>query len=98
MAFATAGAANIALLGRTMATLQDTAESVKSSSKTSVSVHVADLNNLKSLESAAAAIGTWNVFVLSSGYCPTPAAVPSTDAAEWWKGFEVRIDIPRLDL
>ncbi|TEY32895.1 hypothetical protein BOTCAL_0709g00040 [Botryotinia calthae] len=89
-AFASAGAAHIALLGRTDATLQETAKSIPSTSKTSHSVHVADLTKTESLKTAAAAaVGKWNILVICSGYCPTPSPIPSSKGEDWWKGFEV---------
>ncbi|KAF7879032.1 hypothetical protein EAF04_000232 [Stromatinia cepivora] len=87
-AFASAGAAHIALLGRTDATLQETAKSIPSTSKASHSVHVADLTKAESLKSAAAAVGNWNILVICSGYCPTPSPIPSSEGEDWWKGFE----------
>ncbi|KAI9643580.1 hypothetical protein NHQ30_008201 [Ciborinia camelliae] len=90
-AFATAGAAHIALLGRTDATLQETAESIASTSKASSSVHVADLTKAESLKSAATAVGKWHVLVICSGYCPTPSPIPSSEGEDWWKGFETNV-------
>jgi NAD(P)-dependent dehydrogenase (short-subunit alcohol dehydrogenase family) len=87
--FAVAGASHVALLGRTKDSLLETAESVKSRSKASCSVHIADITRLESLEAAAAAIGKWHVLVLSSGYCSTTATVSASGGADWWKGFEV---------
>ncbi|XDG07126.1 hypothetical protein ABKA04_006741 [Annulohypoxylon sp. FPYF3050] len=92
LAFATAGAAHIALLGRTEDTLKETAALIPSAGKASSSVHVADLTKQNSLESAATAIGKWDVLVLSSGYCPTRSPLASTEVDEWWKGFEVLSD------
>ncbi|EPE26891.1 NAD(P)-binding Rossmann-fold containing protein [Glarea lozoyensis ATCC 20868] len=91
LTFATAGAAHVALLGRTDTTLNETSELIKSSGKTSCSTHVADLTKSASLESAAAAVGQWHVLVLTSGYCSTPSAVPSADGEDWWKGFETNV-------
>ncbi|KAI1094910.1 hypothetical protein F5B19DRAFT_489810 [Rostrohypoxylon terebratum] len=88
LAFATAGAAHIALLGRTEGTLKETAALIPSAGKPSSSVHVADITRQSSLESAAAVVGKWQVLVLSSGYCPTTAPIASTEVDEWWKGFE----------
>ncbi|KAI0896942.1 hypothetical protein F4806DRAFT_495449 [Annulohypoxylon nitens] len=79
LAFATARAAHVALLGRTEATLKETAALIPSAGKASSSVHVADLTKLPTLESAAAAVGKWDVLVLSSGYCPTTSPVASTE-------------------
>jgi short-subunit dehydrogenase len=89
LTFAAAGASHVALLGRTEANLLETAESVKSSSTASCSVHVADITKFESLKEAAAIVGTWHVLVLSSGYCSTTSAVTASDDTDWWRGFEV---------
>ncbi|RDL36810.1 putative short chain dehydrogenase protein [Venustampulla echinocandica] len=91
LAFATAGAAHVALFGRTDATLQETAASILSAGKASCSVHIGDLTKADTLQSAAAAVGKWHVLVLSSGYCPTPSTVSSSEEVEWWKGFETNV-------
>lgn len=56
---------------------------------TKASVHVADVTNAKTLDDVAAAVGEWHILVLASGYCPSPGPVASSEAEEWWKGFEV---------
>ncbi|TAQ86939.1 hypothetical protein B7494_g4736 [Chlorociboria aeruginascens] len=91
LAFATAGAAHVALLGRTDTTLHETAALVSSASKASSSVHVADVTKAESLKGAAAAVGKWNVLVLCAGYCPTPSPIPTSEEAEWLKGFEINV-------
>lgn len=77
----------MALLGRTEATLKETAALLSTPS----SIHVADVTKQLTLDAAAAAIGSWHVLVLSSGYCPKPSAISSSDAEEWRKGFEVNV-------
>jgi NADP-dependent 3-hydroxy acid dehydrogenase YdfG len=69
--------------------LKETAAKIEEASKSSTVVHVADVTDADSLKNAATAIGKWNVLVLSSGFCPTPGQVASSDADDWWKGFEV---------
>ncbi|KAK3314605.1 hypothetical protein B0H66DRAFT_627248 [Apodospora peruviana] len=86
-AFAAAGAAHVALLGRTEASLVETASLLPASAHNSV--HVADVTKLETLEAAAAAIGLWHVVVLASGYCPKPNPVSGSDAEEWQKGYQV---------
>jgi len=91
LAFATAGASHIALLGRTKSTLEETASLITSAGKTSSSVHVADLIKGETLRTAATAVGKWNVLVLASGYVSAPSTVSTSDEAEWWKGFETNV-------
>lgn len=91
MAFSTAGAAHVALIGRTEKTLQETAALISSAGKTSSLVHVADITKADSLASAATAVGKWHILVVCSGYCPTPATLALSEDIEWWSGFQVRV-------
>ncbi|RYP09688.1 hypothetical protein DL764_001114 [Monosporascus ibericus] len=91
LAFATAGAAHVALLGRTESALKETATYVSSAGKASCSVHTADVTKAKSLQDAAAAVGKWHVLVLCAGYCPTPSSVSSSEINVWWEGFEINV-------
>ncbi|KAM7184207.1 hypothetical protein V8F20_012309 [Naviculisporaceae sp. PSN 640] len=89
LAFAAAGAARIALLGRTKASLDETVSLLPPS--TDSSVHVADVTKLETLEAAAADIGSWNILVLASGYCPKPDPVSGVNAQKWEKGYQVNV-------
>ncbi|KAK0634266.1 hypothetical protein B0T17DRAFT_501948 [Bombardia bombarda] len=92
LAFASAGAAHVALLGRTEATLKEAALYISSKvSSTTVSIHIADVTKAKSLEHAAAAVGKWHILVLSSAYVPKPGSIASSEADEWAKGFETNV-------
>ncbi|KAI1461672.1 hypothetical protein F4805DRAFT_464944 [Annulohypoxylon moriforme] len=92
LAFAAAGAAHIALLGRTEATLMETAALIAlTGSKASYLFYETDLTKAEILESAAAAVGKWHVLVFSSAYCPTLSPLASTDVDDWWKGFETNV-------
>ncbi|KAK4160559.1 hypothetical protein QBC43DRAFT_245228 [Cladorrhinum sp. PSN259] len=88
-AFATAGAAHVALLGRNEEALIETSSLIPPSAKSSV--HVADVTKSETLDAAAAAIGTWNVLVVASGYCPNPSAIASSDPQEWERGLQVNV-------
>lgn len=86
-AFATAGAARIALLGRTEASLKQTAAALPST--VSTSVHVADVASEDSLAQAAAVIGTWDVLILGAGHVAAPSTIAASNFAEFWQSFEV---------
>lgn len=96
VAFAEAGAAQLVLLGRTEATLQETAKLVSEVGQPTISVHSADLTKAKSLEDVAAAVGEWNVLVLSSAYVATPSSLLETDVDDWWQSFEVNLTLINL--
>lgn len=86
-AFAAAGAARIALLGRTEASLKETAAALPSS--VSTSSHVVDVTSEESLAKAAGVIGTWDVLVLGAGHVSTPSSIADSNFAEYWQSFEV---------
>ncbi|KAL7815077.1 hypothetical protein V8C44DRAFT_31825 [Trichoderma aethiopicum] len=86
IAFAAAGAARIALLGRTEASLKQTAAALPST--VSASVHVVDVTSEESLAQAAAAIGTWDVLILAAGHVAAPSTIASSSFAEFWQSFE----------
>ncbi|KAK1243242.1 hypothetical protein MKX07_003870 [Trichoderma sp. CBMAI-0711] len=86
IAFATAGAARVALLGRTEASLNQTAAALPST--VSASVHVVDVASEESLAQAAAAIGTWDVLILAAGHVASPSTIASSNFAEFWQSFE----------
>lgn len=88
IAFAAAGAARIALLGRTEASLKKTAVALPST--VSAVVHVVDVTSEESLAQAAAAIGTWDVLILAAGHVAAPSTIASSNFAEFWQSFEVR--------
>ncbi|PTB62297.1 NAD(P)-binding protein [Trichoderma citrinoviride] len=86
IAFATAGAARIALLGRTEASLRQTAAALPST--VSVSVYVVDVTSEESLIQVAAAIGTWDVLILGAGHVAVPSSIAASSFAEFWQSFE----------
>lgn len=89
-AFAEAGAAHVALLGRTESTLSKTRDAIEADfPKTKVSTHVADVADVEAVRKAAQAVGGWEVLVLNAGIAPTPAPIAETSIDDWWRGFEV---------
>lgn len=90
LAFAAAGAAYVVLLGRTEATLKETASRVASATPAvTTSVRVCDLTKEETLRDAAAAIGTWQILIIASGYAAQPSSILSADMGDWWQAFEV---------
>ncbi|KAJ3567277.1 hypothetical protein NPX13_g6823 [Xylaria arbuscula] len=68
LAFAAAGASRVALLGRTEASLEETASKIKEIGRCSPMIQVADVTDENELQKAAASIGKWHVLVLCSGW------------------------------
>ncbi|KAI0838422.1 putative NADP(+)-dependent dehydrogenase [Hypoxylon sp. FL0890] len=89
IAFASAGAAKIALLGRTAASLQETASLIPGN--TSTLVHAVDITQEKAMQDVAKAVGNWDVLVLAAGYISKPAPMAEADTDEWWQGFETNV-------
>ncbi|KAK1564128.1 short chain dehydrogenase [Colletotrichum navitas] len=86
LAFASAGAARVILLGRTEAAVAQTAASLPTSVQ--ADVHAVDITNEDALTKVAAAVGQWDVLVLTAGYVSSPAPVAASASDEWWQSFE----------
>jgi NAD(P)-dependent dehydrogenase (short-subunit alcohol dehydrogenase family) len=92
LAFAAAGAAEIAVLGRKPGPLRETAALVAAQFPgTKVTPFVADVTDLAALDAAAREFGRWDVLFLNAGYLPDTARVADMDVREWWRGFEVNV-------
>ena len=91
-AYATAGAARIALLGRTLTTLSETKIMVEGEfGATRVSTHVVDIVDEHKLRDVAQDVGHWDVLVLNAGLGMKPAMIAEADVNVWWRVFEVCI-------
>ena len=91
-AFAAAGAKAIHVLGRTQASLAETRSIVEEEfPSVEVSIHVADVADVSTVEKAATVIGRWDVLVSNAGYLPKSRPIQEVDLADWWLGFEVNL-------
>ena len=89
-AFAEAGAAHVALLGRTESTLSKTKDAIEADfPSTKVSAHVADVADEAAVRKAAQAVGGWEVLILNAGFAPKRGPIAETSIGDWWRGFEV---------
>ena len=90
-AFAAAGASHVVLIGRTQATLSQTAEAIeKEFPSVSVSTHAGDIADEDAMEKAAAAVKKWDVLILNAGVLATdPQPVARSKVEDWWGIFEV---------
>lgn len=101
-AFASAGAAEIVIFGRTESTLRKTRDDVQAQyPRTRISYLVADITDEGSVRQVAADIkrelGAWDVLVANAGYSNDLTKLEDTSTAEWFKSFEV-CDTSRLYL
>ena len=95
-AFATAGSTSIALIGRTLSTLQSTAASLKSTFPSiKVLTLVADIVDKSAIDAAFAEtrgkLGLVDILVSNAAYFPDAALIRYTDIDEWWKGMETNV-------
>jgi NADP-dependent 3-hydroxy acid dehydrogenase YdfG len=94
--FAQSGAASIALLGRTEATLLQTKREIEAKyTNTKVSTYVADVVSAPALEQALTthtkAFGKLHVLVANAGYMSSGRSIVGSDAEDWWTGFEINV-------
>ncbi|KAM0246097.1 hypothetical protein ACHAQJ_010333 [Trichoderma viride] len=97
LAFAQSGASNIALLGRTEATLLKSKQAVDATyPETTVHIITADVANEASVRAAldkyASGVGKkLDVLVANAGVFPDHGTILDSDASSWWSGFEINI-------
>lgn len=89
-AFADAGAAEIAILGRREGVLQETKKAVEDKTAVAnITTYCCDIIDMKSVQKTAQKIGKWDIMVTSAGYLPTVQPFMESDPADWWNAFEV---------
>lgn len=89
-AFAQAGAASIAILGRRSGMLLKTKAEVEGKhSDITITTHSADIVDAASVEKAAKEIGSWDILISNAGYLSSPSHLVDSDPTEWWRSFEV---------
>lgn len=97
LAFASAGATHIALLGRRELALKETAGAIAAASpQVKVSIHSIDISDEKALAPVVQAIGNWDTLIHAAGHFSPPTAIANTDIADYWKAFEVRFVLPSI--
>ena len=93
-AFAQAGAAHVALLGRTQGTLTKAKDAIGVDfPSTKVTTHAADVADEVAVRKAAEEVGPWDVLILNAGLASRLAPIADIGLDEWWKVFEVCISI-----
>ena len=89
-AFAQAGAAHVALLGRTQGTLTKAKDDIGADfPSTKVTTHAADVADEVAVKKAAEEVGPWDVLILNAGLASRLAPIADIGLDEWWKVFEV---------
>ena len=96
-AFADAGAATIAILGRRDAMLQDTKREVEAKNGgVTVTTHPTDIADIAAVKKAAEEIGKWDVLVSNAAYLPEVQSLVDSDPEDWWMGFEVMYKLDHM--
>ena len=98
-AYAAAGAAVVAITGRTESSLDDTKSAIeKEHPGTKVLTFAADILDEAALNAAFAATkdaGTnkagIDICVANAGFLPNAGSIASSDPKDWWRGFEVNV-------
>src|SRR5690242_10960013 len=89
-AFATSGATKIAILGRTISSLEQTKQEVEAA-HAGVTVHtlVADISDETSVSEAfegiSEALGKIDILISNAGYFPDTKLIAEADVEEWFK-------------
>ena len=89
-----AGAANIAILGRTEKTLLETKNLLQESYSIKIHPSVADVGDAAAVDRAfqkISTIGPIKIFVNNAGYLPHIGSILESDVEEWLKGHEVNV-------
>jgi NAD(P)-dependent dehydrogenase (short-subunit alcohol dehydrogenase family) len=95
-AFATAGSTSIALVGRTLSSLETSAAALRSSfPNIKVLTFVADITDKTAIDAAFAEtkdkLGPIDILISNAGYMSNAALVKDSDVTEWWKAFEINV-------
>lgn len=89
-AFAQAGAAHVALIGRTQSALSSAKDSLEADfPSTQVTTHAADVADEVAVKKAAQEVGSWDVLILNAGLASRLAPIADIGIDEWWRVFEV---------
>ena len=91
-AYAEAGAAQVAILGRTQKKLSETKSIIEAQSPaTKVTTHIVDVADEEAVGKTATEIGGWDVLVLNAGVGPSPTTIEKSNLGHWWRAYEVRV-------
>ncbi|KAF2180458.1 short chain dehydrogenase, partial [Zopfia rhizophila CBS 207.26] len=94
IAFATAGAKKIALLGGTETSLKETQKRIATSTETAV--FLCDVTDEAAVTKVAGSVSTWDVLVLNAGFLSAPSMIASADIDDYWKNYEASLFLTRI--
>ena len=89
-AFAAAGAAKVAILGRRDEMLQETKRIIEAkNSAVIITTHPTDITDPTAVKKAAANIGRFDILVSNAAHLPTLQPLLDAPVEDWWRAFEV---------
>ncbi|KAI0095755.1 short chain dehydrogenase [Nemania sp. FL0031] len=91
VAFATAGAKQLVLVGRDEFKLNNTASKLAGIGDAKVSIVVADVTDEAAVKKVADSVENWNVLVHAAGYMNSPTHVRTADLDDYWKAYEINV-------
>ncbi|KAJ4340194.1 hypothetical protein N0V95_007575 [Ascochyta clinopodiicola] len=89
IAFATAGAARLVLIGRTEPALQETAALIKT--ETEVDIFPASVTDEVRLQEIAETVGAWDILILNAAHRLTPGPIVGASLQDWWQHYETNV-------
>jgi len=89
LAFASAGAAKIVLLGRKESTLVETRDALPESCEGLI--HTVSVTDSHTLKKIASEVGPWDVLILNAGFLSSPAKIVDADTDDWWQSYETNV-------
>lgn len=95
-AFATSGCTKIAIVGRTIASLEKTKQEIeRAHAGTTVHVETADIADTiavnKAFESVSNALGKIDIVIGNAGYLPDTKPIAEADTEEWFRGMTINV-------
>ncbi|KAJ4350323.1 uncharacterized protein N0V89_008944 [Didymosphaeria variabile] len=92
LAFAQAGAKHVVLVGRTSATLEETAAAIgESSEKTKTSIFAASVADESAVQNIAREVGAWDVLILNAAHLSPPNTVLNIPLSDFWTSYETNV-------
>jgi NADP-dependent 3-hydroxy acid dehydrogenase YdfG len=89
IAFATAGAARLVLIGRTESKLQETAKLIPSETK--VDIFAASVTDEIRIREVAEQVGEWDILILNAAHRLTPGLIVGASLQDWWQHYETNV-------